>query len=39
MFFDHTVDQSQIGRSGFAPEEIHSPYNLNPLPSGLNQAG
>jgi RHS repeat-associated protein len=35
--FDHTVEQSQIGRSGFAPEEIHSPYNLNPVPSGLNQ--
>jgi RHS repeat-associated protein len=35
--FDHTVEQSQIGRSGFAPEEIHSPYNLNPVPAGLNQ--
>jgi RHS repeat-associated protein len=35
--FDHTVEQSQIGRSGFMPDEIHSPYNLNPVPAGLNQ--
>ena len=35
--FDHTVEQSQIGRSGFAPEEIHSPYNLNPVSANLNQ--
>ncbi len=36
--FDHTVEQSQIARSGFAPEEIHSPYNLNPISASLNQA-
>lgn len=35
--FDHIVEQSQIGRSGFAPEEIHSPYNLNPVSANLNQ--
>jgi hypothetical protein len=36
--FDHTVEQSQIARSGFTPEEINSPYNMNPVPAGLNQA-
>jgi hypothetical protein len=36
--FDHTVEQSQIARSGFTPEEINSPYNLNPIPASLNQA-
>jgi hypothetical protein len=36
--FDHTVEQSQIARSGFTPEEINSPYNLNPVPAALNQA-
>jgi hypothetical protein len=36
--FDHAVEQSQIGRSGFTPEEINSPYNMNPIPAGLNQA-
>jgi hypothetical protein len=36
--FDHTVEQSQIARSGFTPEEINSPYNMNPIPPGLNQA-
>ncbi len=35
--FDHVVEQSQIGRSGFAPEEIHNPFNMNPVPSGVNQ--
>jgi len=27
--FDHVVEQSQIGRSGFAPEEIHNPFNMH----------
>lgn len=27
---DHVVEQSQIARSGFAPEEIHNPFNLDP---------
>ena len=35
--FDHVVEQSQIGRSGFAPEEIHNPFDMNPVPSGVNQ--
>jgi hypothetical protein len=29
--------QSQIGRSGFAPEEIHNPFNLNPVSARANQ--
>ena len=36
--FDHTVEQSQIARSGFTPEEINSPYHMSPIPAGLNQA-
>lgn len=36
--FDHTVERSQIGRSGFAPEEIHSPYNFNSVPAALNSS-
>lgn len=36
--YDHVVEQSQIGRSGFAPEEIHSPFNLDPVDAGINQA-
>lgn len=35
--FDHVVEQSQIKRSGFAPEEIHNPFNMNPVSSGTNQ--
>lgn len=35
--FDHVVEQSQIGRSGFAPEEIHNPFNMNPVSAGTNQ--
>lgn len=35
--FDHVVEQSQIGRSGFAPEEIHNPFNLNPVSARANQ--
>jgi RHS repeat-associated protein len=35
--FDHVVEQSQIARSGFAPEEVHNPFNLDPVPSGVNQ--
>ena len=36
--YDHVVEQSQIGRSGFDPREIHNPYNLNPVPAAVNQA-
>lgn len=35
--FDHVVEQSQIGRSGLAPQEIHNPFNMNPVPAGVNQ--
>jgi hypothetical protein len=35
--FDHVVEQSQIGRSGFAPEDIHNPFNLDPVPGTINQ--
>jgi hypothetical protein len=35
--FDHVVEQSQIGRTGFAPTEIHSPFNLNPVEGSTNQ--
>jgi hypothetical protein len=35
--FDHVVEQSQIRRSGFAPEEIHHPFNLTPVSARLNQ--
>lgn len=35
--FDHVVEQSQIGRSGFAPEEIHNPFNMNPVSARANQ--
>jgi hypothetical protein len=35
--FDHVVEQSQIGRSGFSPEEIHNPFNMNPVSAETNQ--
>jgi len=35
--YDHVVEQSQIGRSGFDPRLIHNPANLNPVPSAINQ--
>jgi RHS repeat-associated protein len=35
--FDHVVEQSQIGRSGFSPEEIHHPFNMNPVSAETNQ--
>lgn len=35
--FDHVVEQSQIRRSGFAPEEIHNPFNMNPVSARTNQ--
>ena len=35
--FDHVVEQSQIKRSGFAPEEIHNPFNMNPVTARTNQ--
>jgi len=35
--YDHIVEQSQIGRSGFAPEDIHNIDNLDPVPAWVNQ--
>jgi hypothetical protein len=35
--FDHVVEQSQIKRSGFAPKEIHNPFNMNPVSARTNQ--
>lgn len=35
--FDHVVEQSQIARSGFKPQEIHNPFNMNPVSAGTNQ--
>jgi hypothetical protein len=35
--FDNVVEQSQIGRSGFSPEEIHHPFNMNPVAAETNQ--
>ncbi|MBP6997262.1 MAG: hypothetical protein KBB39_14090 [Phycicoccus sp.] len=35
--YDHVVEQSQIGRSGFAPELIHNAYNMKPVPGWVNQ--
>lgn len=35
--YDHVVEQSQIGRSGFDPRLIHNPANLDPVPSWVNQ--
>jgi hypothetical protein len=37
--FDHVVEQSQIKstRSGFAPDEIHNPFNMNPVSAETNQ--
>lgn len=35
--YDHIVEQSQIGRSGFAPEIIHIPANLRSVPTGRIQ--
>ncbi len=35
--YDHVVEQSQIGRSGFTPEQIHNPANLNPVSAQVNQ--
>jgi hypothetical protein len=35
--YDHVVEQSQIGRSGFSPEQIHNPDNLNPVSAEVNQ--
>jgi RHS repeat-associated protein len=34
---DHVVEQSQIGRSGFSPEDIHNPFNMNPVSAETNQ--
>ncbi|MBO0822837.1 MAG: hypothetical protein J2P27_03135 [Actinobacteria bacterium] len=36
--YDHVVEQSQIGKSGFAPEEIHNPFNLDPMDASINNA-
>jgi len=35
--FDHVVEQSQIKRSGFAPEDVHNPFNMNPVSARTNQ--
>jgi hypothetical protein len=35
--FDHVVEQSQIARSGFAPEDIHNPFNMNPVSAETNK--
>lgn len=35
--YDHVVEQSQIARSGFAPELVHNPYNMKPVPAWANQ--
>jgi hypothetical protein len=35
--YDHVVEQSQIERSGFSPEQIHNPDNLNPVSADVNQ--
>jgi len=35
--YDHVVEQSQIGRSGFAPTDIHNPFNPNPVTAATNQ--
>jgi hypothetical protein len=35
--YDHIVEQSQIGRSGFSSAQINNPENLNPVLSELNQ--
>jgi hypothetical protein len=35
--FDHVVEQSQIGRSGFEPQEIHNPFNMDPVSARTNQ--
>jgi hypothetical protein len=34
--YDHIVEQSQMGRSGFSAEQIHNPENLNPVPFRVN---
>ncbi|WP_141892291.1 RHS repeat-associated core domain-containing protein [Microbacterium kyungheense] len=35
--YDHVVEQSQIARSGFAPQMIHNPVNMKPVPAQVNQ--
>jgi RHS repeat-associated protein len=35
--FDHVVERSQIGRSSFAAQDVHNPFNLNPVPARINQ--
>ncbi|MGH9169881.1 MAG: hypothetical protein ACRD0Z_03265 [Acidimicrobiales bacterium] len=35
--FDHVVEQSQIGRSGFPVEDINNPFNLDPVDAQVNQ--
>lgn len=35
--YDHIVEQSQIGRSGFSSAQINNAENLNPVLSELNQ--
>lgn len=35
--YDHVVERSQIGRSGFNPTQIHSAENLRAVPTRVNQ--
>ncbi|MGH7685483.1 MAG: hypothetical protein ACREN2_01490 [Candidatus Dormibacteria bacterium] len=35
--YDHIVEQSQMGRSGFSSLQINNAENLNAVPSELNQ--
>jgi hypothetical protein len=35
--YDHLVEQSQVGKSGFSLRQVNNPENLNPVPSELNQ--
>lgn len=36
--YDHVVEQSQIGRSGFKAEIVHNPFNMKPVPGWVNQS-
>lgn len=36
--YDHIVEQSQEGKSGFSREDINNPCNMAPVPSWANQA-
>lgn len=38
MVYDHVVEQSQIVKSGFDPQVVHSAANLRPVPASINAA-